>query len=65
MKNLLSEKNTNAFWNYFQVKSIVRGSLGHLVDANGKIVSECIKKATVLNESFASVFTKSNTQKNP
>ena len=41
--------NSKAFWNYVQSKIKTRESVGKLVDDRGKIVTECIKKATILN----------------
>ena len=39
--------------------------MGNLIDDRGEIVTEGIKKATILNELFTSVFTKENTSEMP
>ena len=39
--------------------------MGNLIDDRGEIVTEGIKKATILNEFFTSVFTKENTSEMP
>ena len=57
--------NSKAFWKYVQSKTKTRESVGNLADDRGEIVTEGIKKATILNEFFTSVFTKENTSEMP
>ena len=40
--------NSKAFWNYVQSKTKTRESVGNLIDDGGEIMTEGIKKATIL-----------------
>ena len=69
MKNIFLKTSrlivSKAFWNYVQSKTKTRESVGNLIDDRGEIVTEGIKKATILNEFFTSVFIKENTSEMP
>ena len=49
--------NSKPFWNYVQSKTKTRESVGNLIDDRGELVTEGIKKSTILKEFFTSVFT--------
>ena len=57
--------NSKAFWNYVQSKTKTRESVGNLIDDRGELVTDGIKKTTILKEFFTSVFTKENTSEMP
>ena len=41
--------NNKAFWNYVQSRTKTRESVGNLVDDNGKILTDGLQKAKMLN----------------
>ena len=55
--------NSKAFWKYVQSKTKTRESVDNLIDDRGEIVTECIKKATILNEFFTVSLLKKTPQK--
>lgn len=57
--------NPKKFWNYIKKKTKSKGKIVDLLDKEGNLVSDDAKKAEVLNDHFASVFTKENTDNIP
>ena len=54
----LVKENQKAFWSYVNSKTRMRSGISELKDENGTMCSRDADKANILNNFFASVFTK-------
>ena len=60
-----SKENPKIFWNYINSQRKCKESISALVGQDGKIHTENIDKACILNDFFSSVFTKEDTNNIP
>ncbi|WAR24920.1 hypothetical protein MAR_038589 [Mya arenaria] len=60
-----SKTNPKAFWSYVTGETKSKTGIGDLIDKDGNQVTENVGKANVLNDSFASVFTREDNSNIP